>query len=118
MAAEMELEESAEELESAEAECDEAGPAGRPKRGPAQRAFVEEVDDAILKAARMIIPKLPKMLESNASNVLALRKAVEAASKNHRAMKDRRNAGKRDERRRRLVEEGPQSLSNVKLEGD
>ncbi len=96
----------------------ESEPGGKAKRGPAKRAYIEELDDEILKGARQVMPKIAKMLETNASNVLALRKAVEAATKNSQARKDRRNASKRDERRRRMVEDGPQSLSKVKLEGD
>jgi|SRR5579872_363728 len=93
----------------------QGGKAGR--RAP-KRAFMDDLDAAILKAMPALIAKLPRMLETNASNVLAIRKAADAATKSLQARKERRNAAKRDERRRRMVEEGPQSLSNVKLEAD
>ncbi len=110
--------EDAEQVESAEPEPNETGATCRSKRRTAKRAYIEELDDEILKGARKVMPKIAKLLETNASNVLALRKAVEAATNSFHARTDRRNASKRDEQRRRMVEEGRQSLSNVKLEGD
>jgi len=98
------------------AESEQGGKTGKAKRGPGKRAFVDEIDDEILKAARKLLPKIPAMMEKNAANVLALRKAVESATKSYQGRKDRHNASKRDERRRRLVEEGLQPLGKVNLE--